>query len=128
MITQIFKQGENVIRFEQPETIEESKKVGLKPGQGQRYFINDKETDNIMAVMRFIIDESKKNKQNFIPSDMKKARENLFKAQQKAMDDQVEMVKQHYKSMNAPQEVIDQIDKFHEFQQKINMEGVRTKR
>ena len=128
MITQEYTQGNHTIRIEQPESLEEAQKNNFKEGQNQKYFIDDQETENFMALIKFIIQKSSRNKKNFIPNDLSQKRKDMIEKQQKIIDDHYQALKKTYKDMKAPQQLIDTLDQFHEFNKKTNLEGLRFKR
>lgn len=113
MIVQNYKQGENNIKIEIAENIDDAKKNNFSEGQYSRYYVNGRLTDNYMSFINFIVNESKKNKSNLIPEhDINKLRAELFQSQKKEMQNQLEKIKKQYKEMNIPDDVINKIDDF----------------
>jgi len=125
MITQIFKCGKSEIKIEQPESLEDAKKHKFADGQPNRIFIDGKPTDNYLAMIQFMVAESKKNNKNFVPDEKNliSERKKLFTNQQKAMKEQFDKIKAEYKLRDTPQSVLDFMD---DFEKKISVEGIRN--
>jgi hypothetical protein len=125
MITQTFKQGDNEIKICVAESIDDAEKNNLPPGVNHKVYVNGKYTDNYMAMIQFIVDESHKNQSKFIPTekDSVKLRNEMLQSQKKEIIEQLNMLKEKYstsgvdeKSLNSIDELISQMDEF----------GVRT--
>lgn len=112
MITQEYKQGQHKIKIEIAETLEDAEKNGFSNGEYSRYYVNNKLTDNYMAMMRFIIDESKKNKERLVPigKDLLKKREEMFLRQEEAMSQQLRKLKEAYSKMGIPEKALENIN------------------
>ena len=123
MITQEYKQGSDIIRIETAETLDDAEKNNFQKGIYSRCYVNNKLVDNYMAMIRFIVDNVKKNKQNIIPakSDLIKQREQMLDNQRKMMIEQIEAIKKEYGNIND--NVTKQLDGIID---KINLEGVRV--
>jgi len=126
MITQTFKQGEHEIRIESAESLEDAKKNNFSDGVYTKFYVNGKLTDNYMAMIRFIIDEVKANKNSLIPTgpDLMKQREKMFENQKKEVSNHLNKLKSQYGEMGFPDEVFEKVD---DFMQKIDPIGVRIK-
>jgi hypothetical protein len=125
MITQTIKQGENVIRIENAENLEDAQKHGFKNGEYSRYFINDKLVSSYMVLVKYIIEETKKNKESFIPdkNNLKKIKKEMFEKQTTDMKTQLLKVKEHYTNFNLPESFFKNIDSMIE---KIDDSGIRV--
>ena len=113
MITQRLDQGKNKIRIESAETIEDAQKNNFKPGEFTRYFINDKPIKGYFDLINFIVVESKKNKQSFVPNenDIANLRGKLLETQKIAMIKDLKNLKLEYlKIPNIPKEVMQHIE------------------
>jgi len=126
MITQEFKQGKNTIKIESIESLDDGKSNDFGEGEYTRFYINDKRTDNYMAMVQFIVAEAKENKTVPIPNtkDLMKQRNEMFKRQGEEINKQLEELKKQYGEMGLPTDIIDKID---EFKDKIDPMGVRVK-
>lgn len=126
MITQIFNQGKNEIKIQMPESLEDAKKNGFKEGQPHKIFINGKSTDNYMGMIMFMVEEAKKNNQQFTSDKMNivAERKKLFDNQKKAMKEQLDKIKTEYAKLGICSEEMNSV--FEEFESKINIEGIRT--
>jgi hypothetical protein len=100
MTTQTFKQGENTIRVEIAESIEDAKKNGFREGEYNRFFVNDKPVTNYVAMMRFIIDDIKKSGQSIIPDSKKlfELRKQMISNQNKEMKEKLNEIRNTYKN------------------------------
>lgn len=127
MITQKFLQGKNEIKIEVPESLDDRIKNNFKDGQQHKIYVNGKYTESYMSMIQFMIDESRKQNSFFIPNEknFQKSRKQLFENQKKEIQQQFAKLKDTYKQMNVPDNILDTID---EFQKKISIEGVRMKR
>ncbi len=127
MITQEYKQGKHTIKIESAESIEDAKKHSFREGEYTRCYVNDKLTDNYMAMIRFIVEEAKTNQETLIPSgpDLMKLREQMFENQNKEITNQLNKLKEQYKGLNLPPDVFGKVD---DFINKIDPSGVRIKK
>jgi hypothetical protein len=125
MITQEIKQGDNVIRIENAESLEDAKKHKFKEGVFNRYFVNNKPVDNYMVLIKYIIEETKKNGQAFIPEQKKlnELRKDMFVNRNNAIKQQLEELKEHCQSSDLNLNVLKSID---EMIDKIDDSGVRV--
>lgn len=127
MITQEIKQGENVIKIESIESLEDGKANNFGEGEYTRFYVNGKRTDNYMAMIQFIVAEAKNNKTVPIPNthELVKQRNQMFDNQAAEINRQFDELKKQYKEMGIPDKVLDTID---DFKNKIDPTGVRVKR
>jgi hypothetical protein len=126
VITHSFKQGKNKITIETAESLQDAKENNFKDGEFVRHYINGKAVTNYMAMIRFIVDESKKNKERFIPTGMSadKLRELMISRQEKAVHKQLSKLKEQYGDQGVPEDVL---QKANGFIDKIDPIGVRIK-
>jgi hypothetical protein len=112
MMTQEYMQGKHKIKIEIADSIIDAKINNFQEGEYTRYYINGKRVDNYMAMMRFIVDETRNNKNNLMPSseNIKKIRKELFQKQQQLFTDQVNALKEQYDSV--PDSVISNINSY----------------
>jgi len=111
MITQKHKQCDNEIVIETAESIEDAKKNNFKEGEFNRYYVNGKLIENYLAMVRFIIEETKKNKKAFIPeTNLNESRNQMLQNQNNAMRDQMNKLKEQYKSLSVPESVLQSIE------------------
>lgn len=127
MIIQEIKQGENVIKIESIESLEDGKVNNFGEGEYTRFYVNGKRTDNYMAMIQFIVAEAKNNKTVPIPNthELVKQRNQMFDNQAAEINRQFDELKKQYKEMGIPDKVLDTID---DFKNKIDPTGVRVKR
>jgi len=113
MITQNFKQGNNEIKIEIAESLEDAEKNKFPKDIYSKYYINNKKIENYNAMIRFIVDESKKNKAMLVPSnnDLIKQRENMFKRQNEEISNRLQGLKETYSGMNIPEKILNEINK-----------------
>lgn len=125
MITQTIKQGENSIRIENAETIEDAKKNNFKTGEYCRYFVNNVLVSNYMELIKYIIDETKRNKSSFVPNsqEIKKIRQEMSEKIKNDTREQMNAVKEHYKNINLENSLFNNID---EMLNKLDDSGVRV--
>jgi hypothetical protein len=114
MITQEHILGTHKIKIESAESLSDAEKNSFKQGEYTRCYVNGKRTDNYMAMVRFIVDESKKNNTQLVPSGQNviELRKKLFENQGKMLADQITKIKEQYKTMDLPQNVLIQIDEY----------------
>ena len=126
MITQSFKNGETEIRFESAESIEDAKKNGFADGMYSRFFINNKPVQNYMALIRHIIDETKRTGQRFIPPNpeaLKNLQKEVIKKQNESIRSQISQLQAQYKQQGAPEYLLKQLD---DAMDKLDITGVRV--
>jgi len=125
MIIQTIKQGENVIRIENAESLEDAKENKFKDGEYSRYFVNDQPVSNYMSLIKYIVAESAKANKPFIPDKKNsiKLRKELFDNQKKEIKKQFENVKQYYSDKNMDKSFFKNIDDMIE---KVNEIGIRV--
>jgi hypothetical protein len=126
MITQSFKNGKSEIRFENAESMEDAKKNGFTDGVYTRFFIDNKPVQNYMALMQYIVDETRKTGKRFIPpthEDLKNLQKKVIQTQNNEMRTQIQNLKNQYIQMNAPEHVLKQLD---EAIDKIDLVGMRV--
>jgi hypothetical protein len=124
MISQEYIQGKNKIRIDSAESIEDAKRNMFNDGEYSRYFVNNKIV-TYGTLMNTIIAEAKENKNSVIKNEQEllKSRNEMLNNQTKVMKDSIRDLKQHYKTLNVPQNIFDEIDKFYD---KIDLSGVRN--
>jgi hypothetical protein len=125
MITQTIKQGKNIIRIENAESPEDAQKNNFKSNEYSRYFINDKPVSSYMVLIKYIIEETQKNKESFIPDrqNLEKIRKEMFGKQKASMKDQAEKIREHYKDFKIDESVLKNFD---EMIDKIDEFGIRV--
>jgi hypothetical protein len=125
MVVQEYKQGNHVIRIESAESLDDASKNGFREGEYNRHYIDNKLTDNYMAMIRFIVDEAKQNKTNLQPTgeSIESKREEMFARQKQSMLDQVTKLKQKYGNSIVSKDILKAVD---DFMVKTNYIGVRT--
>jgi hypothetical protein len=101
MITQEYTQGKHKIKVEVADSVADAKANNFQEGEYSRYYINGKRVENYVAMMRFIIEETKNNHNSLMlsPENIQKMRKELFQKQQKLFTDQVEELKKQYKDL-----------------------------
>jgi len=114
MITQVYNQGTHEIKIEVAENLEDAAANNFRTGEYSRYYIDGKKTDTYMSMVQFLIAESRNNKQRIIPDNVElmKMRKQLFDNQKKSLDDQMTKIKQQYKNIGLPQDVLEKIDDY----------------
>lgn len=124
MITQKYKQGDNEIKIESAESIEDAKKNGFSAGENVRYFVNEKLT-NYYTMVQFMVSETRKNKKKFIPEEknLMKLRDQMLETQKEEMRQGFEDLKKTYEGLNVPEHILKDIDNSIS---KINQIGVRV--
>jgi hypothetical protein len=117
-------QGDNKIRIETAESIEDAKKNNFRDGEFSRYFVNDKPVQSYMTFIRFIAEETKKSKNTLIPDGKKieSLRQEMLKNQNDSMRKGLEDIRRQYGSAGAPDSVMKEID---DMIKKIDQYGVR---
>lgn len=126
MITQAYKQGEHTIKIESAESLEDMKKNDFKEGEYHRYYVDGKLTGNYMAMIRFIVDESKKNQTRLIPSgpSLETLRKEMIQRQDEAIHEQLNKIRKEYSQMVIPSDIL---KKSNDFINKIDPLGMRIK-
>lgn len=126
MITHSFKQGNNKITVESAESLQDAKKNNFREGEFVRHYVNGKATGNYMAMIRFIVDESKKNKKRFIPdgASLIKLKEEMFERQREDISNNLSELKKQYSCSGTPADVLATVNNFID---KVDPIGVRIK-
>lgn len=126
MITQTHKQGDHKIKIESAESLADAEKNGFKQGEYHRYYVDGKLTDNYMAMIRFIVDESKKNNNRMIPTGPALAdlRSEMFDRQKKEISKQLDRIKREYSQLGIPEDIL---KKSNDFINKLDPIGMRIK-
>lgn len=127
MITQEYKQGKHTIKIEQAVSLEDAKNNGFHSGTFTRYYVDGKITENYMAMIRFIVEEAKKNNSSLIPPNEKELREKrakMFAQQKEDMMAHVRQLKETYGD-SIPEDTLKQID---DYVDKLNITGMRDTR
>lgn len=126
MVTQKYKQGDNDIKIESAESLADAKENGFEEGEYHKYYVNGKITKNYMAMIRFIVDESKKNMNRMVPTGPKlsELREEMIDRQNKSISEQLNKIKHQYSVMNISE---DFLNKSNNFIKKIDPIGMRIK-
>jgi hypothetical protein len=111
LIVQKLRQGENEILIESAESLEDAKANNFLEGEYARYKINGKPVDNYMSMIQFMITETKKNGQKFIPNDEEliEMRNNMFRKQNEEFKQQIEELKKLY-GATFPEEALKNLD------------------
>lgn len=128
MITQSFKSGESEIKVEYAESLQDAKANKFPDGVFSRFYLNGKPVNNYMALIRYIIDETKRTGHRFTPptpEELKKTQEDFLRKQNEEVKRQLEDMKAQYQGMGVPDEVIRQLD---ESIKKLDVAGVRVER
>lgn len=133
MITQTFKQGNNEIKIETAENIEDIEKNDFKNGIYNKIYINGKIIPGYMAMISHIIEESKKNKNKVISDkkNLESLRMEMIDKNKKETLKNIEKLHTYYKEINAPQSVLDEIERMkntitkNSIENKINGSGLR---
>jgi hypothetical protein len=129
MITQTIKQttetGENDIRIEHAENLDDAKKNNFKPGEYNRFFINNEPVSNYMVLVKYLVEETKRNKKAFIPDEnnLKKIRKETFAKRNEEIREYLESVKKQYNDIDVNSPSIKRID---EMINKIDDIGMRV--
>jgi len=126
MITQSFKNGETEIRFESAESIEDAKKNSFPDGMYSRFFINNKPVQNYQALIRHIVDETRRTGQRFIPPTpeaLKNLQKEIIKKQNESIRSQILQLQTQYKQQGAPEYLLKQLD---EAMNKLDITGIRV--
>jgi hypothetical protein len=114
VITQTIKQGENEIRIESAESIEdgEKHKFRIREGEYVRFFVNGKPVSSYMTLIKFMVDETIKNKERFKPDAnyLMKMRKQLLQNQANDMKKQIESLKKQYEHQPASAQTIALLD------------------
>lgn len=125
MITQEYMSGNNKIKIETAESIEDAEKNNFRNGEYSRYFVNGKSVSNYMTLIQYIVAEAKNNNQKLV-HDQKKVEElrmQMLNNQQNAMRKQLESIRKEYGKMHVPDSVMKELDTMIE---KLDTTGVRV--
>jgi len=125
MITQNIKQGKNEIKIEIAESLDDAAKNGFKQGEYNRYFVNGKTVSSYGVLIKYMVDETYRNKESFVPDgkNLLKIRRELFRKQNDEMKKNLEDIKKTYEGFNVDPSFLKNIDSMID---KINDEGVRV--
>jgi arginine/lysine/ornithine decarboxylase len=101
MIIQEYTQGKHKIKVEVADSVEDAKANNFHEGEYSRYYINGKRVDNYLAMMKFIVEETKNNRNSLTlsPENIQKMRKELFQKQQDLFQNQLTLLKKQYKDM-----------------------------
>jgi len=127
MITQILDQGENKIRIEACESLEDAAKNNFRKGEYSRYYINDKPVQAYGEIISHIIKETKKNNKAFIPNtqELIQKRKDMLLEQNNLMKKQLEDLKSRYKGMGSLNE--DMLNNIDSMIDRLDASGLRVK-
>ena len=106
--------------------MEDAKKNGFTEGSYTRFFINNKPVQNYMALVRHIIDETKRTGQRFIPPNpeaLKNLQKEVIKQQNESIRSQISQLQAQYKQQGAPEYLLKQLD---DAMDKLDITGVRV--
>lgn len=124
MITQKYQQGENEIKIEVAESIEDAQKNKFKDGEYTRYFVNGKSVSNYMTLVKYIVLESQKNNSAILkPENIEGLRKQMLKTQNDSIRKNLEDLKKQYGAMAVPDSVMKQLDGMID---KVNEYGIRV--
>lgn len=124
MITQEYMSGNNKIKIETAESIEDAEKNNFRNGEYSRYFVNGKSVSNYMTLIQYIVAEAKNNNQKLV-HDQKKVEElrmQMLNNQQNAMREQLESIRKEYGKMHVPDSVMKELNTMIE---KLDTAGIR---
>jgi len=124
MITQHLKQSNNDIRIESAESVEDAKNNNFIKGEYVRYFINGKQVQSYAAMIKFIIEETKKNGEKFSAdkNELKKIRRQMIQNQTDSLKKHLNELKRQYINMGISENALTDINKMIE---KIDERGIR---
>jgi|WetSurMetagenome_2_1015567.scaffolds.fasta_scaffold01018_5 hypothetical protein len=124
MITQHLRQGKNEIKIESAESLDDAKKYNFQAGEYSRYYINNKRVENYHAMIQFIVEETRKNKEKFVYDDKEliKIRNEMIQNQNKERRKQLSELKQYYQKSGVSLEILKFMD---DAINKIDVSGVR---
>jgi hypothetical protein len=125
MITQKFQQGDHEIRIESAESIADAEQNNFTKDTYNRFFIDNKPCENYMAMMRFIVDEVKTNRNTLVKNDKEliESRDNMIKNQIAMIRVEVEKIKQAYGNTAIPEHIFTGID---DMVNKLDNYGIRV--
>ena len=125
MIIQKFKQGDNEIRIESAESVEDAAKNGFNQGEYSRFFVNNKSVPSYMTLIQYMISETHRHKTPFIPNtkEIIEQRKDLLRRQNADMKKQILELKKMYGSSGLSEEMLKPLDMMIE---KIDEYGVRV--
>ena len=128
MITQSFKNGESDIKIEYAESLQDAKNNKFPEGVFSRFYLNGKPVNNYMALMKYIVEETRKTGKRFIPpspEEMKKKQDEFLKKHNDEVKRQLEEMKTQYQGMGVPDNVIKHLE---ESIKKLDLAGVRVEK
>lgn len=118
MIKQEFSQGKNKIRVETAESIEE-----MKNGQPQTYFfVNGKQVPSYQDLVKFIVTETQKNKETFIPENLADHRQKLIETSERQTREFLNRIQRETKANINPNDFLKGIN---DITTKTDITGVR---
>jgi uncharacterized protein involved in high-affinity Fe2+ transport len=122
MIVQNFKQANNDIRIESAESIEDAEKNKFSSGEWTRYFVNNKFVSSYGTFIKFIIEETKRNKEQFDINikEFMKLRNQMIRHQVNSMAKVLKRAKDQNIKINVPGLIFD------EMLTKIDERGLRV--
>lgn len=125
MLTQEYKAGDNLIKVEIAENLDDAKKHNFNKGQYSRYIVNGKVVE-YGTMIQFIATESRNIGQSFVPpeKELKQLQFQLLQNQKKEIIRNLENLKTEYSRKGVIKTIIDDID--HKIKT-INLQGMRVK-
>lgn len=126
MITQKFKQGNNEIIIESAETLEDAKKNNFPEGVYSRFLINGKQIQSYLALVKFIAEETKKNKNPYLlqnKDELMEHRKKMILQEREEMKKQYEAVKNRYGKTEYTEQILKLMD---EMIEKVDEYGARV--
>ena len=125
MITQEYMQGENKIRIETAESIEDAKRNEFRTGEYSRYFVNGQAVSNYLTLIRYIVDITRESGKSILPdsSKIEELRNQMLNRQKDEMIKGLEQIKQQYGKESVPDSVMKELDGMIK---KVNEYGVRV--
>lgn len=126
MITQKFKQGNNEIIIESAETLEDAEKNGFPQGVYSRFSINGKQIQSYLTLVKFIAEETKKNKNPYLlqnKDELMEHRKKMILQEREEIKKQYEAVKTRYGKTEHTEQMLKLID---EMIEKVDEYGIRV--
>ena len=126
MIVQELTQGENKIRIETAESLEDAAKNGFPENEHSRYFINNKPVKSYMGLVQFLVSETKKTGHKIIPNH-----KSLMKQRDEMLQRQTDMIRQSFQEVKDKFGGSSDVDKsitaaLDDMMSKIDAAGVRV--
>jgi ATP-dependent Lon protease len=126
MIKQVFKNGENEIRIENAESLDDAKSNNFPDGIYSRFFINNKPVQNYQALLRYIIDETQKSGRQFIPpspEELKALQKQVLETRNSEIKKEYQKIYNEYKQQGVPEHILKEIE---DNISKIDLAGIRV--